>query len=184
MGISDQDSEGSAQPGRRPTLDSLLAEDDGKSRDREGFVIRPVEILRLLRLRSHKKHLMQVLRSARSLGLEKHQWSSRKGYLVHDAIQIFEDVGRRNNKSYRVNRAHWYEIEMGNAARDLGGNGVTFSEAATILGIPPITRTSERVADLFPFGRHPKQFLYDTWLTQPIVHIDDLREAYGHERDA
>lgn len=179
MGVPNQNTEGQTQPGRRPTFDSLLAQDDGKSRSAEGFVIRPIEIIRLLGYhRGHPRVFMQIGRAATKLGISMHQWSSRKGYLVHDAIQIFEIVAEKNNKRYKIHRLPWFEIEMLGAARDLGGDGITFSEAAKILGIPELTKQGDRSGAVFPFERHSKQPLYRPWLRQAIAHVDDVRKAY------
>ena len=177
MGIRNQDSEGQAQPGRRPTFDSLLAADDGKSRSREGFVIRPVEILHLMGLPGEAKYQMQIKRAADRYGIKQHQWSSRKGYLPEDAGVIFRHVAKQNGRTYRYNRAHWYELDMFNAARDLGDTGITFTEAGRLIGIPPPDNWHRGDYRLLPFGIHPKQKLYD-WIRQPIAHIDEVRKEY------
>lgn len=121
---------------------------------------------------------MQVARSAKRFGFTKKQWSTRKGYLPAEAAQIFEDVARRNDKSYRANRAHWYELEMANAARDFGDETITFSEASQLLGMAYQNKRETYTIDAFPFGVHPRQELYREWLKQPLASIEDVRKAY------
>lgn len=177
MGVPNQNSERPTQPGRGQALDSLLKEVDGKSRTSEGFVIRPVEILRLLDLTRDSKNMMNLLRSARALGFTKSQWSSRTGYTVPEAGLILRNLAEKTNKRYRLNRADWYDHEMASAARDLGDDGMTFSESAKLLGIKELEKHGDRDPNLFPFGRHPKQEFYRKWLKQSIAHIDDVRKA-------
>ena len=178
MGIPDTNAERPAQPGCRPTFDSLLEEDVSKSRSREDFVILPVEIIRLLGLPRESKYFLQVSRSAKRFGFTKRQWSTRKGYLPAEAAQIFEDVARRNDRFYRANQAHWLELEMANAARDLGDETITFSEASQLLGMGYQNQRSTYTIDAFPFGVHPRQELYREWLKQPLASIEDVRKAY------
>lgn len=123
------------------------------------------------------KHRMQVHRAAEKHGIKQYRWSSRKGYLPEDAGTIFRHVAKQNNRIYRYNRAHWYELEMFNAARDLGDTGITFVEASSLIGIPPPANWQMGDYRLLPFGIHPKQKLYD-WIRQPIAHIDEVRKEY------
>lgn len=178
MGISNTDTERPTQPGCRPSFDSLLEEDVSKSRSREDFVILPVEIIRLLGLTHEGKHFMRVARSAKRFGFTKRQWSTRKGYLPAEAAKIFEDVARRNGRYYRANQTHWLEMEMENAARDLGDETITFSEASQLIGMPYQDKRETYTIDAFPFGVHPRQERYRDWLKQPLASIEDVRKAY------
>lgn len=123
------------------------------------------------------KYQMQVKRAAEKHGIKQHRWSSRKGYLPEDAGTIFRHVAKQNKRTYRYNRAHWYELDMLNAARDLGDTGMTFIEAGSLLGMPPPDNRYMGDYRIFPFGLHPKQKLYD-WIRQPIAHIDEVRKEY------
>lgn len=178
MGIPNQNAEGQTLQGRRSAFNSLLAQDDGISREAEGFVILPVEIIRLSSKAAVDKNFARISRAARGLGYTKKQWSTRKGYSPYEAFVIYKIINDAWRQPAKVNQADFLLMEFEAAARDLGDDCMTFSEAGKLLGKKPENRKSAWTITAFPFEVAPQQERYRQWLKQPMALRKDVEDAF------
>lgn len=97
---------------------------------------------------------------------------------MDDVAPFAYELARLNGQGFKARQADMYAAMFAQAAADLGDDGITFSAAKDLIGMPRIKRwwRDGRGVDFFDY--HPMNDPYKNILSTTFTTVEEVRVIY------